>query len=161
LNIKEYNKTIDLYADNIYRFALKHLKNEMDAKDVVQNTYLKVWEKHETIEVGKCKSYLFTTAYRLILDLYNHDKRHISDKVLGNYEEEVPFSNFNISDTLDWALSKLPEIQKTVVLLRDYEGYNYADIALITGISEVQVKVYIFRARKALKTILVDQNLLL
>ena len=42
-------------------------------------------------------------------------------------------------------------MQKSVVLLRDYEGYNYAEIAEITGLSESQVKVYIFRARKALK----------
>ena len=54
-------------------------------------------------------------------------------------------------EILHEALDKLPEIQKTVVLLRDYEGYNYAEIAEITTLSESQVKVYIFRARQALK----------
>jgi RNA polymerase sigma-70 factor (ECF subfamily) len=49
-------------------------------------------------------------------------------------------------------MDRLPSIQKTVVLLRDYEGYSYLEIADITGLNEAQVKVYIFRARKALRT---------
>ena len=57
-------------------------------------------------------------------------------------------------EILDEALGRLPEIQKSVVLLRDYEGYNYAEIAEITGLSESQVKVYIFRARKSLQSYL-------
>lgn len=52
---------------------------------------------------------------------------------------------------LNEALQKLPEIQKSVVLLRDYEGYIYTEIAEITGLNESQVKVYIFRARVTLR----------
>jgi RNA polymerase sigma-70 factor (ECF subfamily) len=48
-------------------------------------------------------------------------------------------------------LSRLPEIQKTVLLLRDYEGYNYDEIGEMTNLSSSQVKVYIFRARKSMK----------
>lgn len=161
MDIKEYNKIVDLYADNIYRFALKHLKNEMDAKDIVQSTYLKVWEKHETIALTNGKSYLFTTAYHLILDAIKQDKRMTGDEGINEVAQSSNHAYFDLSETLNWALSKLPEIQKTVVLLRDYEGYNYAEIGEITGISESQVKVYIFRARKALKDVLVDKDLVL
>ena len=49
------------------------------------------------------------------------------------------------------ALAKLPPVQKTVVLLRDYEAYSYQEIAEITGLNESQVKVYIFRARAFMK----------
>lgn len=159
MHIKEYNQVVDMFADNIYRFALKHLKNDMDAKDIVQNTYLKVWEKHETIPFNKGKSYLFTTAYHLIIDVLKHDKRMTTDEQLTLIEQEQNVFHFDLSETLNWALNKLPNIQKTVVLLRDYEGYNYAEIGEITGISESQVKVYIFRARKSLKTILINKEL--
>ena len=54
------------------------------------------------------------------------------------------------------ALDQLPEIQKSVILLRDYEGYDYAEIGKITGLNESQVKVYIFRARQTLKNYLVS-----
>lgn len=161
MNLKEYNTIVDLYADNLYRFALKHMKNEMDAKDIVQSTYLKVWEKHETIAKESGKSYLFTTAYHLIIDVLKKDKKMMSDENLSTKVQETNFDYFDISETLNWALSKLPNIQKTVVLLRDYEGYNYAEIGKITGISESQVKVYIFRARKALKEVLVDKELII
>ncbi len=151
MTTKEYNLAIDAYSDNIYRFALKHLKNEMSAKDVVQETFMKVWVKHEEVAYEKVKSYLFTTAYHAIVDWVNKEKRN------GDFEkvEHTATSEFSISfdleKILNEALDKLPEIQKTVVLLRDYEGYNYAEIAEITALSESQVKVYIFRARQALK----------
>ncbi len=151
MTTKEYNLAIDAYSDNIYRFALKHLKNEMSAKDVVQETFMKVWIKHEEVAYEKVKSYLFTTAYHAIVDWVNKEKRN------GDFEkvEHTATSEFSISfdleKILNEALDKLPEIQKTVVLLRDYEGYNYAEIAEITALSESKVKVYIFRARQALK----------
>jgi RNA polymerase sigma factor (sigma-70 family) len=57
---------------------------------------------------------------------------------------------------LNTALAQLPDIQRTVILLRDYEGYNYDEIGTITGLNESQVKVYIYRARVFLKSYLVD-----
>ena len=63
MTVKEYNNAVDQYADNIYRFVLKHLKDKDMSKDVVQDTFEKVWIKKETINGDKVKSYLFTTAY--------------------------------------------------------------------------------------------------
>jgi len=57
----------------------------------------------------------------------------------------------DMKQIIDRAMDKLPEIQKTVIMLRDYEGYDYAEIGNITGLNESQVKVYIFRGRQTLK----------
>lgn len=146
----EYNKAIDNWSDNIFRFALKHLKNEMSANDIVQETFTKVWIKHEEINVEKIKSYLFTTAYHCIVDWVKKEKRS-GDIEQTNERSTTQDLNFDVQEVLNEALEKLPAIQKTVVLLRDYEGYNYAEIAKITDLTESQVKVYIFRARKGLK----------
>lgn len=147
---REYNKAVDLYADNVFRFILKHLKNEMSAKDIVQETFTKVWIRHEEIQYEKVKSYLFTSAYNTMLDWLKKEKR--SGDIEGTKEYSMEQSNnVDLKEVLDEALEKLPEVQRSVVLLRDYEGYNYAEIAEITGLSESQVKVYIFRARKTLK----------
>lgn len=147
---KEYNLAVDEFSDNIFRFALKHLKNEMSAKDIVQETFTKVWVKHEEVNYDKVKSYLFTTAYHAIVDWVKKEKRSGDiDQVVETKSEQV--LNFDVQEVLTEALETLPEIQKSVVLLRDYEGYNYLEIAKITGLSESQVKVYIFRARKTLK----------
>ena len=151
MTTKEYNKAVDQFSDNIFRFAMKHLKNEMSANDIVQETFLKVWAKKEDVSFEKVKSYLFTTAYHTILDWIKKEKRSgdmngVDDLHMDNGQ------NVDLKEVLDEALDRLPEIQKTVVLLRDYEGYNYSEIAEVTGLGESQVKVYIFRARKALKS---------
>ncbi len=150
MNVKEYNNAVAEYADNIFRFAMKHLRNEMSANDIVQETFAKVWVKHEEVSFEKVKSYLFTTAYHAIVDWVKKEAR--SGDVEGTKESGY-FSdeNHDLKEILDEALAKLPEIQRTVVLLRDYEGYNYAEIAEITELNESQVKVYIFRARTTLK----------
>lgn len=161
MTVKEYNISVDQFSDNIFRFALKHLRNEMTAKDIVQETYTKVWIKHEDISFKKVKSYLFTTAYHLIIDWVNKEKRNVDFETISSDENSVSQDHFDLKAIIDEALLKLPEIQKTVVLLRDYEGYNYTEIAEITALSESQVKVYIFRARKTLQSYLKDLELVL
>ena len=150
MTAKEYNVAVENYSDNIFRFALKHLRNEMSAKDIVQDTFTKVWIKHEEVSYDKVKSYLFTTAYHAIVDWVKKEKRS-GDIEYVEETAKTPISTFDVQDVLTTALNKLPETQKSLVLLRDYEGYNYAEIGEIMGLSEAQVKVYIFRARKALK----------
>lgn len=156
---KEYNEAVELYADNLYRFIVKHTQNKMLAEDIVQETFTKVWEKHETIAASKTKSYLFTTAYHQLIDEIKKEKR-TTDKEIEEYKNEESLTHlFDVQKTLNEAVNQLPEIQKTVVLLRDYEGYNYSEISEITSLSESQVKVYIFRARQALKEYLKSAEL--
>ena len=61
----------------------------------------------------------------------------------------------NLKKVLEEALSRLSETQRSLVLLKDYEGYSYEEIGQITGLSESQVKVYLHRARVQLKEYLV------
>ena len=152
----DYNQCVDLHADGLFRFILKHLRDEDKARDVVQDAYEKMWLKLEDINADKAKSYLFTTAYRTMIDYLRKEQKQTR---LPEFEENTRHHSEQYSDlneVLHTALEKLPEIQKTVVLLRDYEGYSYEEIGQITNLSESQVKVYIFRARIALKEYLVS-----
>jgi RNA polymerase sigma-70 factor (ECF subfamily) len=137
----EFNKCVDLYADNLYRFILKNVKDEEKARDIVQDTYEKLWMKVSEVESTNAKSYMFTTAYRTMIEANMYSLSH-----------NRQYSD--LKEILNEALAKLPEIQRSVILLRDYEGYNYAEIGEITGLNESQVKVYIFRARGFLKNYL-------
>ena len=156
MTVKEYNNSVDLFTDNIYRFILKHLKNEDAARDVVQDTFEKVWIKRETINGAKVKSYLFTTAYNRMIDVIRKEKYQEDESKIDYYKTQSPIKNMDLQATLHNALDQLPEIQRTVILLRYYEGYEYAEIGEITKLTESQVKVYIFRGRKKLKQILVS-----
>lgn len=150
MTTKEYNLAVDEYSDNIFRFAMKSLRNEMSAKDIVQETFTKVWVKHEEVQYEKVKSYLFTTAYHAIVDWVKKEKRSGDIETTSERAAQAD-AEVDLQEILHEALNRLPEVQKTVVLLRDYEGYNYSEIAEIANLTEAQVKVYIFRARKALK----------
>lgn len=151
MTVTEFNTCVDQYSDNLYRFILKHIKDADVAKDIVQDTYEKVWRKVNDIESTNAKSYLFTAAHHTLIDYTRKAKKQ------GDYtetvEQKLKHNNqyTDIKEVLNNALDKLPEIQKSVVLLRDYEGYDYAEIGKITGLNESQVKVYIFRARATLK----------
>ena len=151
MNVTEYNKCVDEHADAVYRFILKNVRDKERAKDIVQDTFEKLWIKAPAINSQKAKSYLFTMAYHTMIDLIRKEKYQANfDEV--NENKLVAHSGFNdLKKVLDMALAKLNDIQRSVVLLRDYEGYSYEEIGEITGLNESQVKVYIYRARIILK----------
>lgn len=142
---------MDSYSDSLYRFVLKHIKDEAAAQDIVQDTYEKVWRKVNDVESTNAKSYLFTTAHHTLVDYTRKAKKQgdYNEVVENKLGHEKHYSD--LKEILNIALDKLPEIQKSVVLLRDYEGYDYSEIGKITNLTESQVKVYIFRARAFLK----------
>jgi RNA polymerase sigma-70 factor (ECF subfamily) len=156
----EFNHCVDKHADGVFRFVLKNLRDEENARDIVQEVFARMWEKAGQIDFAKSKSYLFTAAYHTMIDTIRRNGRFTS---LENYEHMAfePKNYTGIRKTLEEALAKLPPAQRAVVMLRDYEGYSYHEISEITGLSESQVKVYIYRARTALKNYLVTVDNLL
>jgi len=156
MTVEEYNKSVDLFSDGIYRFVLKTLKNQDMAKDTVQDTYEKLWTKHKEVSYEKVKSYLFTTAYHASIDQIRREKKKGDYETGHSLDVSTNEQYSDVQEVLSKAVDQLPEIQKSVLLLRDYEGYSYEEIGEITGLNESQVKVYIFRARLYLKNYLVS-----
>lgn len=151
MDVRTYNSIVDEWADRLFRFAYSMCKNKDDANDVVQDAFTKLWEKKDTVNEAKVKSYLFTTAHHKMIDMFRRGNRFGEMDKAAMQLSYTPVSH-DLQAVLQEALNKLPEIQKSVVLLRDYEGYSYEEIAEITALSLSQVKVYIFRARQSLKT---------
>jgi RNA polymerase sigma-70 factor (ECF subfamily) len=152
---KEYNECVTHYADNVYRFILKNLRQEEDARDVVQTAFEKLWKNRQEVDALKSKSYLFTIAYHQMIDHLRKTKRI---QLRDEFREEARVSDkplHNLKKVLEEALSRLNETQRSLVLLKDYEGYSYSEIGQITGLNESQVKVYLHRARIQLKNYLV------
>ena len=152
----EYNQCVDLHSDGVYRFILKNIRDEEAAMDIVQDAFEKMWLKFREISAASAKSYLFTTAYHRMIDYTRKEKRmdRMQDRFDNRQDDSGHYSD--LKEILDEALDRLPELQKSLILLRDYEGYSYEEIGKITGLNESQVKVYIFRARTALKNYLVS-----
>ena len=151
----EYNQCVDLYADNVYRFILKNLRHEADAKDIVQGSFEKMWINRDRVDYARSKNYLFTVAYHQMIDHIRKNKP-ISLREEFKEDSKITYESMpDIKKILNEALSQLNEIQRSLVLLKDYEGYNYEEIGEITGLNASQVKVYLHRARLQLKAFIV------
>ena len=152
---KDYNNCVTSHADNLYRFILKNLRHEEDARDIVQMSFEKLWRNRVEVDPEKSKSYLFTIAYNGMIDHLRKSKRVYLKE---DFKEETmvyakPVNNAKA--VLEEALRQLSDTQRSLVLLKDYEGYNYEEIGQITGLSASQVKVYLHRARLQLKEYIV------
>jgi len=152
---KEFNDCVNLYADNVYRFIVKNLKHEEDARDVVQASFEKMWMNRDKVENERSKSYLFTVAYHQMIDLIRKNKKVKLEEDFSSSMQTTREPQSEIKKLLNDALYRLSETQRSLVLLKDYEGYSYDEIAVITSLSISQVKVYLHRARIQLKNYLV------
>jgi RNA polymerase sigma factor (sigma-70 family) len=151
MTVKEYNRSVEEFADPVYRFIRSSLKDEEKTNDIVQDTFERLWRNVTEISYTVVKSWLFSTSYHIMIDTIRRDKR-MTNFTEVNENDMIHESQYtDLNEILHMALDKLPEQQKTTVLLRDYEGYSYKEIGEITGMSEAQVKITIYRGRIALK----------
>ncbi len=154
---KEFNNAVNMYSHPLYGFALRFLQNPEDARDIVQDTFEKLWIHCENVDEKKCKSWLFTCANNAMLNMVARKRR----VVFSSYDNLPEIygkcdSSFENKQIIERVISGLPPVQKSIILLRDLEGYSYDEIAKILDLSSSQVKVYLFRARNKVKKQLIQ-----
>jgi RNA polymerase sigma factor (sigma-70 family) len=156
MNEREYNICVNEHADGLFRFIVKNLRHEEDARDIVQTAFEKLWRNRDQVEAAKSKSYLFTVGYNQMIDHIRKNKRV---QLADSFDEQLGVTHQqhgNLKKTLMDALNTLNETQRSLVMLKDYEGYSYEEIGQIMDLNESQVKVYLHRARIILKNYLVS-----
>jgi len=153
MEVNEYNACVREWADALFRFACKCSGRQSDAQDIVQSSFEVLWQKRKEVDAAKAKAYLFQVAYRKSIDGY---RKNSKIAYTAPPEESYNPGNPDLKKILDRALAQLDEQARALVLLKDYEGYSYEEIAQITELTESQVKVYLHRARKILKEYLVS-----
>lgn len=157
----EYNSIVTQWANSAFRFAFKTVNDAEEAKDIVQQGFEVLWYKCKEVEMDKAKSYLFTVIHRKCMDYFRNKKMHYSDESEAHHLSVSENNRSEWQQYLHEALSILDLNSRQLVMLKDYEGYSYQEIGKITGLNDSQVKVYLHRARKALKNHLLEKNLLL
>ena len=148
--------------DKIFRLALRITLDRQEAEDITQETLIKVWEKRdEWHQIQNMEAYCFTIARRLAIDATRN--KHAKNLSLSETDDTLHAIGLLPDDDLDLRqriatvrnlINDLPEVQRTIIQLRDIEGLRYDEIAQITGVTETQVKVYLHRARKKIKDLL-------
>lgn len=157
----EYNDCVKQFSDDLYRFALRYTGDGDTSRDAVQDAFVTLWEQHEELKFKGVKGYLIRVLYRILVSIHRHEMvcRNARDNLMPKQENYEQHHTFELHDAMQKALKQLPEIQRQLLLLKDLEGYDYGEMAAITGINEQQVGVYLFRARKRMRELLTAENL--
>ena len=148
---KDYNDCVDNFADGVYRFIVKNIRHTEDAQDIIQSAFEKLWVNREKVKTLKAKSYLFTVAYHLMIDQLRKESKIIMTDSFDENANAITQGSSELKQLLLEAINNLNPTQKSLILLKDYEGYSYQEIGEIMQLSESQVKVYLHRARLILK----------
>lgn len=144
--------------NKLYRVALTMLKNEEDAKDVVQDTYLKIWS-HEMkfYEVDVPEAFAMKMLKNLCIDKLRIQKKSQTLSVESQYnmsDNITPFQSVsfeNLKDLMLMLFNTLPDQQKLVIHLRDIEHYSYEEICEVTGLNVNNIRVILSRARQSVR----------
>lgn len=148
--------------DKIFRLALCITFDREESEDITQDTLVRVWERrNEWHQIENIEAYCLTICRRMAVD-YVRKKKLKSDKEqdIANYQFSFVHTETTPDEILDQRqrvmavqqlIDQLPEVQRTIIQLRDIEGMRYDEIALSTGLTETQVKVYLHRARKKIR----------
>ena len=148
----EYNNLIDELGAQLYRYAFHFMRNEEDAKDIVQDVFEKLWINRKKIDLERVKSWLYKCTHNAMINFLNKKSRtRYMDSQSLPERPSMPDSTFESQQMVERIVNILPPVQKSIILLRDIEGYSYDDIGQILDLSPSQVKVYLFRARMKIK----------
>ena len=152
-NVTTFEELYGKYANDVYRFAYWLCGDQDDAKDITSETFVRVWTSDTETRLESVKAYLFAIARNQFLHMERKKKRftEITEENAGSTSETErdTESQSELEQTMR-ALDTLPEVDRTVLILRAQDELPYEEIATITGLSLSAVKVKIFRAREKL-----------
>jgi RNA polymerase sigma-70 factor (family 1) len=144
------------YSALVYRFAYSYLKSRPAAEEIVQECFIKIWEKREQLrEDVPLKGYLFTTAHHAVLNELRRDQHHL--RLHGQVAATSPASVANEAEYQEMealylaALDRLPPKQREVFVLSRQQGLSYPEIAERQGVSVKTVEAHIMQALKTLR----------
>lgn len=159
------------WLDDVYRFALSMTRDESDADDVVQETFLRAYRSWHTFEPGsECRKWLFTICRNVFLRLRERDRRRVDYggddaqlEALASVQEGVGtlaehadiLSRVDLAPALERAIGELPEVFRSAVVLVDVEGMPYNEAASVLGVPVGTIRSRLFRGRRLLQETLV------
>lgn len=151
ISAQEYKQAVKEYTRNTFRFLFKSLKDEEAVNEIVQDCYMKLWQNRDKIDSRKVKSWLFAVGHNAMINYLKSTSRKVQLDENTPLPQGFQGREFDTKALLERILNTLPPLQKSILLLRDLEGYEYKEIGEILGLNESQVKVYLFRARQKVK----------
>ena len=158
MHLEYFKNEIFPLKDKLFRYAYSLLKDRAEAEDVVQEVFIRLWQKRDDLKhIDSIEAWSMTMTRNLTLDKFR--TRKLEFLALNNAENiadtravpDVMVEQSEIKTDIDKIIDSLSGKQKQVIRLRDIEGYTYQEIGEIIGIDQNLVKVTLFRARENLR----------
>ena len=154
----EFNKMVLPHKDKLYRFALSIVGNNADAEDVVQEIFIKLWDRRKQAqEIQNLEAWLMRLTRNLSIDKLRSKHRRSQDLEVVSHRRANSADPHQLTESRDTVhriqsiMQKLPEKQRMVMQLRDIEEMTYQEISEILEVPMSQVKVNLFRARQFIR----------
>jgi len=159
----KYNYLVRLYKNRIYSYAFYMMRNRMDADDIAQEVFIRIWKNMGRFNIASAKSWIMKTTHNLCLDYIRSRQlstaRHqfMDDEAEETIKDEYlpgPDASAHmklVKEVIEDAIQKLPVSQRSVFIMYEIQGLKYEDISRILDIPLNSVKVYLMRARKKLQ----------
>jgi len=159
MNLETFQNSVFPVKNKLFRFAFRLLGSSEEAKDVVQEVFIKVWNGREQLdEIQNLEAWCMRITKNLSLDRLRQQQRRVTDSIEQGAQVQhnalSPLENTEMNESMKRIgdlMAVLPEKQRQVMHLRDIEGYSYQEIVEILEIDMSQVKVNLFRARNAVR----------
>jgi RNA polymerase sigma factor (sigma-70 family) len=166
MNLEAFQNRVIPAKNKLFRFALSFLGSEEEAKDVVQEVFIRVWNSREQMgEIQNWEAWCMRITRNLSLDRIRSIARRQTQPIEKSYgvlhEAPTPHESAEVLESMGRItdlINSLPEKQRQVIHLRDVEGYSYNEICEILELDMNQVKVNLFRARNAVREKLIKIN---
>jgi RNA polymerase sigma factor (sigma-70 family) len=158
MNPKEFANIITPIKDKLFRFALRMLRNPAEAEDVVQEVFIKVWDRRNELDrYRSLEAWCMTLTRNLSIDKTRsrHNQTRDIEESFGLASPVTsPEKQTELNDTMDQLrqiMYHLPENHRVAIHLRDIEGMSYQEISETMDVSLDLVKTYIFRGRQKIR----------
>jgi RNA polymerase sigma factor (sigma-70 family) len=162
-NEKHIYIEISSFRDKLYRYSLKLLSDTMEAEDIIQDLYVKIWGSREKFySVENKEAWCMTVVRNMCIDKIRKRKKQSTYADISDYHfiadhtptPEKALHSKNSMNMIHQLMEQLSPEQREVIHLRDIEGHSYKEISEITGHDESNVKIYIFRGRQNLRRLI-------
>ena len=150
---RSFERLYEKHAGDVYRYALVVLRNQADAEDVTQTTFMNAYRALERGEKPRTpQNWLIAIAHNVCRQRFRQSQRRpneveLNEELAEAYVEEDPVS----AEDIRRALGHLAFNQRAALVMRELEGRSYQEIAEILGLSVSAIETLIFRARRALR----------
>lgn len=157
--LEQYQQAIEQHRKRIYSFAHYSLRKSVDAEDVTQEVFIKLWQHWQKIDHEKLGAWLMRVAHNAVIDHVrrrqpireNVDEYADVEVQTEHYDSGIEIDQATFKQSLQAAIKDLDEPFRSIIIMRDIQGLSYAEMQATLNLNESQVKVYLHRGRRKLR----------